>query len=149
LVFASRVKERTHESGILLSLGIGKAKIIGQYLVEVTLVAILAFGLSVFSSGVVAQTIGNKMLDYSISDIALDSAGSGIENRGSGGLTSKSDLLPEFEAKSDLTQINVSVDGMAIILLCVSGFAIIYISVLLAALPMLRLKPRAIFTKMS
>jgi len=149
LILANRIKERIHESGILLSLGVSKAKIIGQYLIEVALVAILAFGLSVFSSGVVAQTVGNQLLDYTLSDSVSNNSPNEIEDYDGMSIVGSDDFAPQFEGKNDLTQIQVSISATAIILLCVAGFAVICISVVLAALPILRLKPKEILSKMS
>ena len=43
-------RTRIHETGVLLSFGIGKSEIISQYLAEVMLIAVFAFGLSYFTS---------------------------------------------------------------------------------------------------
>lgn len=46
LILTMWAKSRIHETGVLLSIGFGKASIIGQYLTEVLLIAAIAFGLS-------------------------------------------------------------------------------------------------------
>ena len=48
LILTMWAKSRIHETGVLLSIGFGKASIIGQYLTEVLLIAAIAFGLSFF-----------------------------------------------------------------------------------------------------
>lgn len=149
LVLASRVKERIYESGILLSLGVAKAKIIGQYLVEIVLVAVFAFGISVFSSSLVAQTVGNELLDYALSDIQTPDKDDGIDDYDGMQIVGSDDFAPQFDQQNDLTQINVSVNPTAVVLLCVVGFMLICLSVILATLPILRLKPKEILTKMS
>lgn len=150
LVLASRVKERIHETGVLLSLGVSKAKIIGQYLLEVILVAVLAFSLSVLSSGVVAQTVGNQLLDYTLADTATNEDNSDKMNGKDGNFIAGSDdFAPKFEEKNELTKIRVSVNSTTVLLLCLVGFAVICVSVILAALPMLRLKPKQILSAMS
>ena len=47
-------RSRIHETGVFLSLGIGKMRIIGQYLAEVLMIAVIAFGCSYFTSNAVA-----------------------------------------------------------------------------------------------
>lgn len=47
-------RTRVHETGILLSLGIRKLSILGQYIAEVLIIAVLAFSLSYFSSNAIA-----------------------------------------------------------------------------------------------
>jgi len=149
LVLANRVKERIHESGILLSLGVGKVKIIGQYCIEVALVAILAFGLSVFSRGFIVQTVGNQLLDYTLSDSITNTETGEIQEYDGITAVGSDSFAPQFENKGNLTNIQVSIGSQSIILLYIVGFAVICISLVLAALPMLRIKPREILSKMS
>ena len=149
LVLANRVKERIHESGILLSLGIGKTKIIMQYLTEILLVAILAIGISFFTSSAVAQSVGNQLLDYAMQDVQTDAKKDPISNNDGNIIADPDALAPQFEQKNQLTKINVSIDGKAVALLGGVGFALICCSVILATLPVLQLKPKEILTKMS
>ena len=48
LVLAFWIQGRIHETGILLSIGVGKFKIISQYIIELLLISVLAFGTSYF-----------------------------------------------------------------------------------------------------
>lgn len=66
LILTMWAKSRIHETGVFLSVGIGKASILGQYLVEVLLIALLAFGLSFFTSNAIANEIGNGLLQQNI-----------------------------------------------------------------------------------
>lgn len=149
LVLAGRIKERIHESGILLSLGIGKAKIIGQYLIEIAVVAAAALALSVLASQAIAQTVGDQLLDYTLA--SQDSAEEKKEPAGRDGVVSvgTDDFAPQFEGNNELTKIQVSFNAKVFILMCVITLLIICGSVILAALPVLRLKPREILSKMS
>ena len=149
LVLASRMKERIYESGILLSLGVEKFKIVGQYLVEIVIVAIFAFVISVFSSGLVAQTVGNELLDYTLSDVKMPDNNNEINDYDGMQIVGTDDFAPEFEGQNDLTQINVAVNPTAVTMLCAIGFMVICLSVILATLPILRLKPKEILSKMS
>ncbi len=56
-------RSRIHETGVFLSLGIGKSKIIGQYLVEALMIAVIAFGLSLFTSNAAANQIANGLIE--------------------------------------------------------------------------------------
>ena len=62
LILTMWAKSRVHETGVLLSVGIRKTAIIGQYLAEVLLIAVFAFGLSFFPSNLIAGQIGNSLL---------------------------------------------------------------------------------------
>jgi len=50
LVLAFWIQGRIHETGILLSIGVSKFNIISQYIIELLLISVLAFGGSYFSS---------------------------------------------------------------------------------------------------
>lgn len=151
LVLSTRIKERVHESGVLLSLGLSKWNITAQYLAEILLIAVFAFALSVFSSGFVAQTVGNQLLDYTMSDSGqTDSAASGAVTDLDGVYIGTSDsFAPQFESSNSLTQIEVSIAPSTIAAMYVVGFFIICAAVLIAALPVLKMKPREIVSKMS
>ncbi len=59
-------KSRVRETGVFLSLGIKKTDIIGQYLTEVLLIAIVAFGISFFTSNMVSNRIADVLLQQDI-----------------------------------------------------------------------------------
>ena len=50
LILTMWARTRIHETGVLLSVGISKLSILGQYIAEVLLIAIFAFSLSYFSA---------------------------------------------------------------------------------------------------
>ncbi len=149
LVLSGRIKERIHESGVLLSLGLSKRNITAQYLTEILLIAVLAFTCSVFTSSFIAQSIGNWLLDYAMSESAQPSnSGTGLEKDGMY-IGTSDQFAPRFEGKSSLTKIEVSVSPASVAAMYFIGFLIICAAVLIAALPVLRMKPREIISKMS
>lgn len=150
LVLSIRMKERVHESGVQLALGISKKNIAAQYLTEVFIIAVLAFSLSTFTSGFVAKTVGNQLLDYSISDSVQSpttkTPGTNIDGET---FLGTSDFAPEFEGSSPLTKIEVEVEPVMVAGMFGVGFLMICAAVMLAAAPVLRMKPREILSKMS
>ena len=46
LILNMWIKQRTYETGILLSIGVSKVKIVAQYILETLMIAVIAFGLS-------------------------------------------------------------------------------------------------------
>ncbi len=150
LVLAGRIKERVHESGILLSLGFSRKNIICQYLAEALLIAVFAFAFSVLASGFVAKSAGARLLDYTMAeeeggqDVGMP--GTKVED---GMIVNSDDFVPVFQGHGNLTEIKVDIRTPSILLLYGAGFGIIFLSVLAAALPVLRMKPREIFAKMS
>lgn len=150
LILSVRIRERVHESGVLLSLGLSRWNIAAQYLTEVLLIAVFAFSLSLFTSGFVAQTVGNQLLEDTLSGSSqADPAarpgisGDGVMISGSG------DYAPRFEGNRNLTQIEVSVAPGAAAAMWGIGFLLICGAVFIAAMPVLKRKPREIVSIMS
>lgn len=150
LVLSIRMKERIHESGVQLALGISKKNIVAQYLTEVLIIAVLAFSLSTFTSGFVAKTVGNQLLDYTISDSVQSPTTKmpGISIDGETFLGS-SDFAPKFEGINPLTKIAVEVEPVMVAGMFGVGFLMSCAAVMLAAASVLRMKPREILSKMS
>lgn len=149
LVLSNRIQERAHESGVLLSLGLSKGNITVQYLTEVLLIAVLAFALSVAASGILARSVGNQLLDYTLAEETAVS--DSTPGKGMDGLTfsSSGDYAPKFETRNPMTQIQVSIQPVSVLILYIAGFLLICAAVVTAALPVLRMKPREILSKMS
>ena len=150
LVLSIRIKERVHESGVQLALGLSKRNIVAQYLIEVLIIAVLAFSLSTLASDFVAKTVGNQLLDYTISDSAQTSTSDTLGTSIDGEIfLGSSDFAPEFEGSNPLTKIEVEVEPVMVAGMFGIGFLIICAAVTLAAMPVLRMKPREILSKMS
>lgn len=147
LILTMWAKSRIHETGVFLSVGIGKASILGQYLVEALLIAVLAFGLSFFTSNAIANEIGNGLLQQNIQSTvqnensADDEVAAAVPGSTGGADTTE----PIREVKS----INVSISSDSMVQLCFIGFAIIILSVGISGATVMRLKPREILSKMS
>ena len=160
-------RTRIHETGVFLSLGIRKAKIIGQYLLEVLMIAVIAFSLSYFTSNAVANQLASGLLQQNVSaneaqpdqdiqaeikggygdDIVIavkddNTAPAGQEN--SQGIESS-----DIESSSDVKEISVTVSLFSMLQLYLIGFAIITLSVVASSGAVMRLKPREILSKMS
>ncbi|MED3616074.1 ABC transporter permease [Bacillus wiedmannii] len=66
LIIMLSIKERRKEMGILLSIGEKKWKLMGQLIVEVLCIAVLAFGLSLATGEKVSQKVGDNLLSSEI-----------------------------------------------------------------------------------
>lgn len=163
-------RSRIHETGVLLSLGIGKAGIIGQYLAEVLMIAVIAFGCSYFTSSAVAERIADGLLQQDIpvneeqpnDDIAVDvkeGYGDDIvvsikDDSALPDMPSGQDTAPEVEVsidgtETDTEQISVTIDFYNMLQLYLIGIIVIILSVGISSLSVMRLKPREILSKMS
>lgn len=143
LVLTLWTKTRVHEIGVFLSVGIWKSAIIGQYLTEVLLIAVFAFGLSYFTSNAVAGQIGNHLLEQSLQVEQEDNSGSTPAAVDVGADTLIQKPLPTENG------IQVSVEPDSLALLYLIGFAIIIVAVSISSITVMRLKPREILSKMS
>lgn len=145
LILTLWTKTRIHEIGIFLSVGIRKSAIIGQYLTEVLLIAVLAFGLSWFTGSAIAGQIGYHLLAQSMqtepedeNDVVTTAAEADV---GADHLIQKP--LP---AKS---RIQVSVTPGSLAMLYLIGITIVIAAVSASSVTVMRLKPREILSKMS
>ena len=148
LILSMWIKQRRHETGILLSVGISKSRIILQYTVEVLMIAIVAFGLSFFTSNLISQGVSDLIFHQ----------------------VSESQPLPEIELPDDGTeylditgqyipydtsnvetlesvQVNVSPDYLLYIY--IFGTLLIAFSVSAASISVIQMKPKKILSQMS
>lgn len=142
LVLAFWIQGRVHETGILLSIGVPKFKIISQYVIELLLISILAFGGSYFSSKVISQNIGNAIVNQ-----ASKQAVQQVNNE-LGGFSLGNDANTSLLTKT-VEEIDVKVEFKEVVYVYIIGTGIIIISVLLSSAPIIRLKPKEILSKMS
>lgn len=143
LILTLWTKTRIHEIGVFLSVGIRKSSIIGQYLIEVLLIAVFAFGLSYFTSNGIVGQIGNHLLEQSVQVKQEDNSSSAATAVEVGADTLIQKPLPAENG------IHVSVGLDSLILLYLIGFVIIIVAVSISSITVMRLKPREILSKMS
>lgn len=165
-------RSRIHETGVFLSLGIGKGKIVSQYLAEILMIAVIAFGLSFFTSNTVANQLANKLIESPPSeensnnnkdvvwdikdDYGLDLDDVQVTIRDDSEISTpqnEQDIMPpETKGSVDIAkteQIHISVDIFDMLQLYLIGFAIITVSVIISSGTVMRLNPREILSKMS
>ena len=134
LILALWVRRRMRETGVLFSMGVSKGNILLQHICEILMVAALAFALSFFSSSLIAQKAGDTMLTQASA--------------------SKYELVSLLEQdkpadESQLTEIIVAFTPRQLALLYMTGCAVIILAVVFSTVPILRMKPKEILTKMS
>ena len=142
LVLAFWIQGRIHETGILLSIGVPKMKIISQYIVELLLISFIAFGASFFSGRLIAQNIGNAMVEQaskqSVQEFNSQLGGFNL------GLDSETQLITRT-----VDEIDVNVELQEMIYVYIVGTIIIILSVIVSSASIIRLKPKEILSKMS
>ncbi len=148
LILSMWIKQRRYETGILLSVGISKSRIILQYTIEVLMIAVVAFGLSFFASNFISQGASDLIFHQ----------------------VSESQPMPEIELPDDGTeylditgqyipydtsnveslesvQVNVSPDHLLYIY--IFGILLIAFSVSAASISVIQMKPKKILSQMS
>ena len=148
LILSMWIKQRRHETGILLSVGISKSRIILQYTVEVLMIAVVAFGLSFFTSNLISQGVSDLIFHQ----------------------VSESQPLPEIELPDDGTEylditgqyipydtsnvetlesVQVDVSPDYLLYIYIFGTLLIAFSVSAASISVIQMKPKKILSQMS
>lgn len=148
LILNMWIKQRTHETGILLSIGVSKVKIVAQYILETLMIAVIAFGLSYFSSGAIAQGTSNLLF----SQVAETQPIPEIETPDDG--TEYLDITGQYIPydTSDMVapdSIEVHVTAEHLLWVYLLGMAVCTAAVVLASLPVVKMKPKNILSQMS
>ena len=142
LVLAFWIQGRVHETGILLSIGVSKFNIISQYIIELLLISVLAFGGSYFSSKVISQNIGNTIVAQAGKQAVQD------VQSGFGGFSLGNDVNSSLATRT-VDEIDVKIQAKEVVYVYIIGTGIIIISVVLSSASIIRLKPKEILSKMS
>lgn len=136
LVIVLFLRDRKHELGIYLAIGEKKSKILGQILIEVFVVSIVAIVLSVFTGTFLAKGVSKQIIDsetssqssdYIVDSIALSNA-----------------VLPTTEEIND--SFSISFSFPSIMLIIGIGLLTIIVATVIPVIYILRLNPRKILT---
>ena len=147
LILSMWIKQRRHETGILLSVGISKSRILLQYTVEVLMIAVVAFGVSFFTSNLISQGVSDLIFHQ----------------------VSESQPLPEIELPDDGTEylditgqyipydtsnvetlesVQVTVSPDYLLYIYIFGTLLIAFSVSAASISVIQMKPKKILSQM-
>lgn len=139
---------RVKETGILMSIGINKPKIVGQFILETALIAVVAFGLAY----PVSNAIADKSGEFIMAQVSSSQSQPEDKVPGSNGSFNASDfdmLSGMPSAENAIKEINVTVTPDYLIWVYVIGTLLIICAVFIASYTVIRLKPREILSKMS
>lgn len=154
LILILTIKNRFYEFGILLSMGQEKIKIIGQQLIEIGLIASLAFILSIGTGKLMANSISsmlesnttsetrNNTSSSSSSSSSSDSSSSSTKSSSSSSSNMPS-LNNAFKSLTS-TELDVSITGPTVLKLAGATALVSVVSVILPSIYVLRLSPREI-----
>ena len=148
LILSMWIKQRRHETGILLSVGISKSRIILQYTVEVLMIAIVAFGLSFFTSSLISQGVSDLIFhqvseSQSLPEIELPDDGTEY-------LDITGQYIPYDTSNVEtLESVQVNVSPNYLLYIYIFGTLLIVFSVSAASISVIQMKPKKILSQMS
>ena len=151
LVLSSRIKDRIHETGILLSVGLRKVNILAQYLVEITVVTLLACTVAIFSN----MLISNMTEDFLHSTLTTtiqqqqQETSTVIQPDNTINTPAAPTIVGNTQQEKSLTEISVTMEPIHIFILYGAGLLLSWVAVIAASVSLFRLKPREILSKMS
>lgn len=141
LILMLWIKERTYETGILLSLGESKFKIVMQYALEVLLIAVVAFTLSIFTGNIISEKVGDVLLEKEINTLSEESKQQ--PNMAGGRFEMMNNQKENTEVISEM---DVSVNLEVIMQLYGFGILIVLISSIIPTMLVFRYKPKKILS---
>lgn len=147
LLFSIWAKLRVRETGVMLALGESKGGILAQRMVEIALIAVLAFGCSYLVSSMAANRVGNMLLTQANGQIIPESPTNTIQ-AGMPITSDDFDLSPVFAAPK-VEKLEVTITGDIFSAVYGLGALAALLSVCVASIPIMRMKPNEILSKMS
>lgn len=154
LILAMWIRERMYETGVLLSLGEGKGKIVCQYVAEVMLVALVAFTLSIGSGMLISQKLGDYLVNQQSS--SADTAPGGVPGQMGGG---KGQMGPGggrfdfmggqagIQQTETIDELDVSVGWKILLELYGVGLLLVLTATAVPSILVMRYKPKTIFSR--
>lgn len=146
LIVMMSIRERKYEMGVLLSLGEKRWKLSGQFVVEILMVAVLSLGLATVTGNVIADQIGNQLLNQELASAEALNTPDSFRGRGMGGFGPRMQQM-QTQPVETIEELNVTVTGNDLSRLSLIGLLIAIISALLPSLSVLRLQPKTILSR--
>ena len=141
LITALTLKNREYEIGVLLAMGVTKVKVIAQMFVELVVVGVLGFTLAIGSGALVSGVIGDWMLEAQLSTEMQEETDNNY-----GYYWGETDYFTTVTADEMFSKYHVSVKPIMIVWIYAGGLGIIFLSVLVPGLMVMRYNPKQILT---
>jgi ABC-type antimicrobial peptide transport system permease subunit len=142
LVTALTLKSREYEIGVLLSLGTSKFKIISQFFIELTIVALIGFTLANISGSVLASKVGDVVWSY---QSQYDGVATLDDNSNNDmGWYGEADYFTEITYEDVSNNYQVSISPLLIGEIYLAGLGIVLIAILIPSMMIMRFSPKRI-----
>lgn len=146
LILSFFIRSRVHETGILLSIGVKKQNIIGQYLIEMILIAVFASVISHFSS---VSVMGNAstFLQQQIED-KIEQPGDTLTDDDDAYYFDITGQYENYDISkvSTVSAMDPKLELGSMIIVYIIGFFVILLSIFASCIGLIRLTPREILT---
>ena len=149
LILALTIRNRYYEIGVLLSLGQSKVKIIAQQLIEIGLIAVVAFVISLGTGQLTSRYMGNMLESSSSSNVMqMDQKDDQPnDNQQKTNTQTKENFLGNMMEGPSNQELDVSITGENVIQLAGVTATICIVSIAVPAVYVLRLTPRQILSR--
>lgn len=131
LILMMRMRGRVREAGILMSVGIAKKEILGQFAVEATVIAVSAFVCSWFVAGLISDRVESGILDnlqaVRIEELALQTGMAG----------------------NQVSSVQIAMPVGIVLLIYICLLTVMIAVTCMSALPILKMRPGEILSKIS
>lgn len=144
LMVINSLKDRNYEIGVLLSLGEKKKKIVGQFIIELILIATIAFVLSIESSSLISQKLADTVLE---SQNKVENKMNDSRQGGRGNDFSPFNMNKGKSNVKVIDAIDVNVNKEDIGLLFIVGYGIIFISMIVPSIKIINSDPKDILSR--
>lgn len=149
LILALTIRNRYYEIGVLLSLGQSKLKIILQQLIEIGLIAVVAFVISLGTGQLTSRYMGNMLESGSSSNVMKmdQKSDQPNDNQQKTNTQTKENFLGNMMEGPSNQELDVSITGENVVQLAGVTAAICIVSIAVPAAYVLRLTPRQILSR--
>ena len=146
LIVILSIRERRFEIGVLMSLGENKAKIIGQFFIELFVIMLVSVSLAGMTGNVIGNVIGNQLLSQQNATHQEQSQNN--TSQGGGGFMGdlSSPFTPSKQEAKQIEKMNVKMTKKTISLLGALALGIVLIAIFVASIGILRMEPKTILT---
>lgn len=151
LIIMLSIKERINEIGILMSLGEKRIKIIGQFLVEIIVVLVIALSLSSLAGNSISKVAANKLLANELktesqSQQTQEFGGKGQESMMKPGSNKNNFGKTKVEK---IEELNVRITVAEFIKMALISLFVVVIATIIPSLMIMRFNPKEILSKHS
>lgn len=149
LIVVINVKDRQYEMGVLMSVGVKRMSILGQIFIELAAVGTIAFVLSLGTGQLLAQKMGEGLLQQQISSETSKTTDTETGPGEGRGLNAMRRFAPGGQAASSVKQIDkidVSAGAKEYATIFGLGYLILLVAMVLPSVNILRYQPKSILS---